>query len=134
MDALTALRRALHARLVADAALTSLIAGRVYDEVPRAPHFPFLTLGEARLADASVGQGPLVEHTLTLHVWSQQGGQAEAQAVSSAVIAALDDVSLALTGHSLIALRVLTADLRRESDGRSHHAVLRFRALTSPNL
>jgi hypothetical protein len=132
MDAITALRQALYQRLTVDTPLTSLIAGRVYDEPPRAPVFPFVTLGETRLSDASTGSGPMSEQALTLHIWSQQGGLAEAQAVTAALTACLDDVSLTLAGHALVNLRFTLADLRRESDGRSYHAIVRFRALTAP--
>jgi len=132
MDAISSLRQALYQHLTADAAITSLIAGRVYDEPPRAPTFPFLTLGEVRLSDASTGSGPMSEQALTLHLFSQQGGLAEAQAVTGALIACLDDVSLTLAGHALVNLRFTLADLRRESDGRSYHAIVRFRALTAP--
>ena len=72
-----ALRAAVHDALAADAALTALLGGpKVYDEPPRAAAFPYVTLGEARIADFSTGTRAGEEHQLTLHAWSRQGGHA----------------------------------------------------------
>ena len=51
-----ALRAAIHDALIADAALTGLLGGpKVYDEPPRNAAFPYVTLGETRIADFSTG-------------------------------------------------------------------------------
>ena len=73
----TALRSAIHDALVADTALSAALGGsHVYDEPPRNAAFPYVTLGEARIVDASADGGPTQEHQLTLHAWSRQGGVA----------------------------------------------------------
>ncbi len=65
-----ALRAAIHDALIADAALTGMLGGpKIYDEPPNAAAFPYVTLGEARIADASAGEEALQEHQLTLHAW-----------------------------------------------------------------
>jgi hypothetical protein len=129
--AATALRAAIHAALAADGALTTLLGGaRVYDEVPRDAAFPYVTLGEARIADWSTGTEPGLEHQLTLHAWSRQGGHREAHEIAGALLQALDDAPLVLDGHQLVDLRFALADIRRETDGRTYHALVRFRALT----
>jgi hypothetical protein len=45
---------------------------------------------------------------------------------------ALDDAPLAPDGHTLVNLRFSVADIRREADGRTYHALVRFRAVTEP--
>jgi len=45
---------------------------------------------------------------------------------------ALDDAPLALAGQRLVNLRFAVADVRREADGRTYHALVRFRAVTEP--
>ena len=63
-----ALRAAIHDALSADGALTAALGGqRVYDAPPRGAAFPYVTLGEARLVDASSDGGETQEHLLTLH-------------------------------------------------------------------
>jgi hypothetical protein len=131
--AAAALRAAIHDALVADAPLTTLLGGpKVYDEVPGATAFPYVTLGEARVADFSTGSEDGEEHQLTLHAWSRQGGHREAHVIAGALLQALDDAPLTLTDHRLINLRFAVADVRREADGRTYHAAVRFRAVTEP--
>lgn len=131
--AAAALRAAIHDALNADAALVALLGGaKVYDEPPAAARFPYVTLGEARLRNVSGDAAPSEEHQLTLHAWSRQGGHREAHLVAGALLAALDDAALALHGHRLVNLRFAVADVRREADGRTYHALVRFRAVTEP--
>ena len=128
-----ALRAAIHDALAADGALTTLLGGaRIYDEPPRGAAFPYVTLGEARVSDFSTGTEPGEEHQITLHAWSRQGGHREAHLIAGALLQALDDAPLALADHRLVNLRFAVADVRRESDGRTYHALVRFRAMTEP--
>lgn len=127
------LRAAVHDALAANAALNALLGGpKVYDEPPRAAVFPYVTLGETRVTDFSTGTEAGEEHQLTLHAWSRQGGHREAHLITGALLQALDDADLALAGHTLVNFRFAVADVRREADGRTYHALVRFRAVTEP--
>ncbi len=128
-----ALRAAVHDALIADGALNAALGGpRIYDEPPRAAAFPYVTLGEARISVFSAGGEPAEEHQLTLHVWSRQGGHREAHVITGALMQALDDAPLTLPNHHLVNFRFTVADVRREADGRTYHALVRFRAVTEP--
>ncbi|NEW93003.1 MULTISPECIES: DUF3168 domain-containing protein [Rhodopseudomonas] len=128
-----ALRAAIHRALITDTALLAALGGpRIYDEPPREAAFPFVTLGEARISDVSADDAPTQEHQLTLHAWSRQGGHKEAHLITGALLQALDDAPLAPSGHRLVNLRFALADIRREPDGRTYHALVRFRAVTEP--
>ncbi|MGE3144752.1 MAG: DUF3168 domain-containing protein [Pseudorhodoplanes sp.] len=128
-----ALRAAIHDALIADGALTALLGGpKIYDEPPRAAAFPYVTLGEARVSDFSAGSERGDEHQLTLHAFSRQGGHREAHLIAGALLQALDDAPLSPDGHRLVNLRFAVADVRREADGRTYHALVRFRAVTEP--
>lgn len=128
-----ALRQAIHDRLVADGALGALLGGpRIHDAPPRDAAFPFVTLGEAVVSDWSTGTEAGTEQALTLHGWSRAAGRREAFEIAAAVQQALHDAPLALAGHRLANLRATTAEVRREGDGRTFHAVIRFRAVTEP--
>src|SRR5438093_502815 len=131
--AAVALRAAIHDALVADAPLNAVLGGpRIYDEPPKSIVFPYVTLGEERITDWSTGSERGEEHQLTLHAWSRQGGHKEAHLVAGALLQALDDVDLDLDQYRLINLRFALADVRREADGRTYHALVRFRAVTEP--
>ena len=128
-----ALRTAVHGALSTSPALIAALGGaKIYDEPPPNAAFPYVTLGEARVADFSSGSDAAAEHQLTLHAWSRQGGQREAHIIAGAVLQALDDAALALADHHLVNLRFSVADIRREADGRTYHALVRFRAVTEP--
>ncbi len=53
--------------------------------------------------------------------------------IAGALLQALDDAPLAPAGHHLVNLRFAVADIRREADGRTYHALVRFRAVTDRN-
>ncbi len=127
------LRTALHAALVTDEALLALLGGpHVFDVPPKDAAFPYVALGEAVVSDWSTATEAGTEHALTLHVFSRSGGRAQAFALAACVQQALHDAPLALCGHHLANLRATTAEVVREKDGRTFHALVRFRAVTEP--
>lgn len=131
MSAANALRTAVFAALTSDAALLAALGGaRIFDVPPSSPEFPYVTLGEAQLFDWSTATEAGHEHRLTLSVWSRQGGHGQAHALAHLVQQALDDAPLALAGHRLVNLRFAGAEIRREAGGRTHRALVRFRAVT----
>ncbi|MDI3471071.1 MAG: Gene Transfer Agent (GTA) ORFG08 [Pseudolabrys sp.] len=132
-----ALRAAVHDALIADAPLTALLGGpNVFDQAPPSVAFPYVTLGDMRVSDFSAGdasgEGSTLEHQLILHAWSRQGGHKEAHLIAGALLQALDDAPLTLADHTLVNFRFAVADVRREADGRTYHALVRFRAVTEP--
>jgi glutathionyl-hydroquinone reductase len=52
--------------------------------------------------------------------------------IAGALLQALDDAPLSLADHRLVNFRFAVADVRREADGRTYHALVRFRAVTEP--
>jgi hypothetical protein len=130
-DAGFALRKAVVARLLQDAALTGLLGqGRVFDEVPRAGQAPYLVLGEGSVRDWSSASDRGHEHRLTLAVWSKEGGAKEALAIADAAVTALESLPVALDGHRLVNLIALDSEVRREADRRLLRAIIRLRAVT----
>ncbi len=131
-DADLALQKAIYAHLSADADIAALVGTRLFDNVPGDAGFPYLTLGEAQVSDWSAGEEGGSEHFLSLHVFSRAGGRAEAKSIMGAVHSVLHDAGLTLEGFSLVNLRFLSAETRRESDGATWRGTIRFRAVTEP--
>lgn len=127
-----ALQQAVFRALTDDAALAALIAGRVHDAPPRAPTFPYVTLGQADARDWSTGTEEGREHTLRLYVWSRHAGKSEVMSVLAAMARVLHDQPLTLEGHALVNLRMTGTDARRESDGVTWRGMMRLRAVTEP--
>jgi hypothetical protein len=127
------LRAAIRSALAAYSPLVSLLGGeKIYDEPPRDAVLPYVTLGQDVISDGSTSTEQGDEHALTLHVWSRQGGHKEAHVLAGALLEALIDAPLVLDGHHLSNLRFVVADVRRESDGRTYHGIVRLRAVTEP--
>jgi Protein of unknown function (DUF3168) len=124
------LQKALFAALAADATLLALLGGpRIYDDVPQASAFPYITFGPSTARDWSTGTDTGTEHAITLNVWSQAKGRAQVHEIMAAARAVLHGQSLTLDGHRLINLRHESSEARRSTDGETYHGTARFRAV-----
>lgn len=127
-----AFQDALTARLAADADVQALIGSpaRLYDEAPAGAAYPFAALGRAVSEDRGADGAAMIEHRLTLHVWTRHGGRREAKAIVAAMREAAHEQVFALDGGwSLVSCRAVYADAFRTADARIAHGVLRFKAL-----
>lgn len=131
-DAILALREAVQALLVANAALTTLIGpDRIFDEAPRAARGLYVVHGEVEARDWSTGSDRGCEQEFTLVVWAAQSGSSR-QALEAAglIVAALDQVELTVNGYALVNLRWLSSRLARETRNGLPQVTIRFRAVT----
>lgn len=114
------------ARLKADSTLNALISGRVYDQPPASPTFPYATVGETQLLrdDATCISGGDVY--LTLHAWSRAVGFPEVKRVADAVAEALHLAPLTLATNSLVSIMHRQTRTFRDPDGLSSHSVIEF--------
>jgi hypothetical protein len=127
-----ALQTAIVATLIGDDGLGALIGDRIYDGPPRNAVFPYVSIGQASLADWSTGTEAGAEHQLVLHVWSREGGKRESYEIMDAIEALLHDATLDLEAHALVNLRFEFGEVARDPDGITYHGVVRFRAVTEP--
>jgi hypothetical protein len=132
LDPDRALQAAVLARLRADSSVSALLDGRIHDEPPASPAYPYVTIGRTETRPWGGLNGEGVEHALTLTCVSRFGGAEEAKAVVAAMRAALHGAELTLTDHRLVNLRATYSDVFRGSDWRSTFGVLRVRAVTEP--
>lgn len=119
-----ALQQAVYAAL---SAAPSLCGGRIFDAVPKASAFPYIVIGDA--IETAQGYG-VIEHALTLSVWSRGQGMREVKQTGALIAARLDGAVLPLEGQVLIGLSFRSTDYRRQSDGETWRAALHFRAVT----
>jgi hypothetical protein len=133
-DASWALQSALYAALSADEGIQSVLGDppRIYDAVPRAAAMPYLVIGDDTQSDWSTATETGSEHGLTFHVWSRALGRKESKAIAAAVQGALKAATLAPAGFTLVGLYFRSAAALRQTDGRTWHTVLRFRAVLEP--
>lgn len=133
-SSLVALRRAIHARLVTDAALLALLGGpHVHDDPPRNAPGPFIVHGDLEARDASSGTEAGFEQVFDLVIWAaRQGETGHALAIAERVDGLLHEAALPLVGHRLINLRRLGLTARRDERSGRVRLSLRLRAVTEP--
>jgi hypothetical protein len=133
-DASFELQVAIVARLKNDARLTTLIAGRVYDHVPRdnsgaiTATFPYVTLGPDQELPLLADCLRATDFMLQIDVWSRAVGLPEVKRIARAVEDALHETELPLTDNAFVSLDYEGRDILRDPDGLTSHAALRFRA------
>jgi hypothetical protein len=124
--------------LKASAAVSALVAQRVYDGVPVNAPRPYLKIDAGQLlpdkADCVDGASVVV----TVHAWSNGPATVEIKQLADAVIAALDADEFgdpripAVAGHRVVSLELEQAESVEDPDPETQHAVIVFRALTEP--
>lgn len=124
--AASAIQTALYSRLTGDATLMGLITG-VFDAVPDAQAFPYLTLGEFEGSEWSTFGTLGQTYLFTLHTWSQSKGTKAAQAIQSRVDTLLHRVTLSLSGAACVTCVREFDTVLRDPDGVTWHGVQRFR-------
>lgn len=108
----------------------NVVAGdRVYDDVPPSPAFPYISLGDMQVipdkADCIDGSEVFVQ----IDAWSRAVGYPEVKGIGAAIVSALDDRPLTVTGYTAVVFELQNIQYLRDSDGITRHAALTFRAL-----
>lgn len=125
---------ALQGAIVAaiQAASPAIAGGRIYDQPPEAPEFPYLSFGPgqsvANRADCYDGTESFVE----INVWSRTVGFPEAKGIADRVREVLDRADLTLDGHTLELFDFQDARAVRDPDGITNRIIMNFRALSQP--
>jgi hypothetical protein len=112
------------------------IVDRVYDRVPApvppalTPTFPYVTIGGDEVQqDAAECLEGSVEVTATIEVWSQAVGKIEAKTISGAIVSAISNADLTLSGYRLVLIQHDATRHLGDPDGITSHSVITFRAL-----
>jgi hypothetical protein len=108
------------------AALTgaNVSGGRVYDDVPESPTFPYVQIGEDQAIPDDVSPGDLgVVETISLHTWSRHRGQKEIKDIVSEITDTLHGVSLNVTGRASALVWVRITRIILDPDGLTRHGI-----------
>ena len=129
-----ALQAAIFTTLSASLDLTTLTNGipRVYDAVPPMTPYPYVTFGQTIERDWSTSTEDGHEHLITLQVWSRAPGRSEVHKAAAIIRGLLHLAPLTVTGFHLVDIRHQFTEARREPDGETYRAIIRFRAVTEP--
>ena len=128
-----ALQKAVFTALSNDSSLSALSA-EVYDDVIEGASLPYVVVGEETATNIGTKTVDALEHTLTIHAWSQYRGRKEVKDIMAAIYDALHNVSLSLeTDSTLVNIRQEFAQTIVENDGITRHGIMRFRAVVFDN-
>jgi hypothetical protein len=131
-DATHELQVAIVSRLKADADVSALIAGRVYDVVPAGSDgsaiFPYVSFGPTQDLPEDFDCVDASEIIIQLDVWSRDPGFREARRISKSVCASLDGAELSINDNALVYFEYDGRRDLRDPDGLTSHSVLTFRA------
>ncbi|MCF1481666.1 MULTISPECIES: DUF3168 domain-containing protein [Rhizobium/Agrobacterium group] len=127
-DAAHELQVAIVTCLKADADVTALIAGRVYDRVPQGVSLPYVSFGPTQELPEDADGLNLSDLFIQLSVWSDDPGYAEGRRIAKAVVAALSGDTLSLNDNALVYLELDSRRDLRDPDGLTTHIALTFRA------
>ncbi|WP_019961411.1 DUF3168 domain-containing protein [Woodsholea maritima] len=136
MSAEAEFQRALVSALKADARLYPLLGEppRVVDEGGRGALFPYLRVGQSTseplVQGGLEGGGDLIDHRLSLEVWTRWGGLEGSKQAVSLVRTCLQGLRLTLSPSGQSAdVMVLYTDSFRQADLRTHLGVVRLRSI-----
>lgn len=108
MTGTEAVQRALVGAMRADAALVSLVADRVFDDVPVSAAHPYISLGPEDWRVLDLDCTAAEDGVVQIDVWSRAPGRVECRQITDRVAALFQDAALSLTApFGLVVLRVL---------------------------
>ncbi|WP_405930319.1 DUF3168 domain-containing protein [Streptomyces sp. NBC_00827] len=121
-------RDGVRAALLADEPLTALVRG-VFDWVPEKQAYPYIHMGGAVETPDNAHDRHGSQTVITLDIWSQYRGYAQALTIASRVLQALDHTPLVVVGHvhrwtRFMSLQTLTDP---EPPGDIRHVPMDFR-------
>ncbi|WP_406262574.1 DUF3168 domain-containing protein [Streptomyces chartreusis] len=121
-------QKAVRDALLADAGLMGLIKG-VFDFVAEKQPYPYIETGHAVETPDNAHDRHASSTLVTLHIWSQNEGFAEALTIAARVIQALDHTPLTIAGHTHCWTRFagLTTLKDPEPPGDIRHVPMDFR-------
>lgn len=123
---------AIVAALKSTGALPGVVGGRVYDLPPAVATYPYVSLGPSQVLPDKAGCIDGAEMFQQIDVWSIAAGFGEAKTIAKAILYALDDQPINVAGHNVVVFEHQSTNYSREADGKTSHAVMSFRSLTTP--
>jgi hypothetical protein len=127
------LQKAIVAALKADAAVTAIINGRIYDAVPGGATKPYVSFGPFQLlpehGDCLYGG----EAFVTLDAWAAGPDTVQVKQLGTAIARALDLAPIVLDApQRLVEMSVEQTQYMRDPDGITAHGVITVHAFTEP--
>lgn len=122
------LQKAIYQILAASLPLQSIVAGRIFDEVPQGEDYPYIVIGDDDLKPWDLDCKLGFEALITIHAFSRYKGRKEAKEIGAKIYDMLHNASIVTDNFTSA---VCVSDMQTtivEGDGVTRHLVARFRA------
>lgn len=126
------LQATIVAALKAPGVLPGVVGGRVYDAVPAGAAFPYVTLGDCQVLPDKSSCIDGAEVYPQIDIWSRAVGYPEVKTITKAVLAALDDQLINVSGFNVVVFEIESVNYLRDPDGLTRHAAIRFHGILTP--
>ena len=123
------LQAAIVSKLKADSGVQAVVGQRIYDEVPANPTFPYISIGDNQVLPDKAECIDGTEIFWQLDGWSRDHTFPTPKQISKAVVAALDDQDLTVSGYSAIVVELNSVNYLHDPDGITRHVAISFRFL-----
>jgi len=132
-DSSLPLQKAIVARLKADATVSAMINGRIYDAVPVSAAKPYVSFGAFQVlpeeADCSEGVSVVIQ----LDGWAAGPDTVEVKRLGAAIARSLRWAEMPLDeDQRLVIMNIEEVSYLRDPDGITTHAIVTVRAQTEP--
>jgi hypothetical protein len=126
-----ALQKALVAKLKSDADVAALVGARIYDHPPQDATRPYIRIGgiEPRPVRTDGKAAANLTFGIEAHSRPVTSGRVEATKCAEAIVTALDDATLTVTGYDVVQVHWQTQTVAQDSDGQSYTAIVAFDTL-----
>jgi len=133
-DPTLALQAAISGLLLGSPDVTSLLDDRIFDKIPNAPEFPYMSFGEFQMLP-ELGEGiDAAQSFVTLHTWDRFKSSRATKGLARSIIAALHDQDLTIDGGGVQSLLLQSSRVIPDPDGLTSHGILVFEILTDASL
>ena len=105
------------------------VLAHIYDKVTPAATFPYVSIGPIQVIPDKADCIDGTEVFIQLDIWSQTASSVEEKQISAAIVAALDDQDLTVSGYRAVIFQLQDINHLRDPDGLTWHGVLNMRAL-----
>lgn len=123
------LQAAIVGKLKNDPGVQAVVGQRIYDEVPNNPTFPYISLGDNQVLPDKAACIDGTEIFWQIDGWARDPTFPMVKKISKAVIAAMDDQDITVTGYAVIVCELNTTNYLHDPDGITRHVAINFRFL-----
>lgn len=133
-DATLPLQKAIVAALKGSSAVAGIIGAKVYDNVPKSPEKPYISIGPIDVGTDVADEYEGSDTAFQIDGWSAGPKSVEVKQLGRAIRTALHEQALTLDeDQRLVSLTVDQVRYLPEPDGISQHVAVSVRALTEPS-